>query len=71
MATIKRAISPEMNDIGPMNTSAITNPGLEQLPPHAHRPATVREGYPTTAPTLRSTSDRLKLKGFLIIAINL
>jgi len=35
MATIKRAISPAMNDIAPINTPAITNPGLEQLPPRA------------------------------------
>jgi hypothetical protein len=35
MATIKRAISPEMNDTPPMNTPAITSFGLGQLPPHA------------------------------------
>ena len=35
MATIKRAISPDMNDIPPMNTPAITRFGLGQFPPHA------------------------------------
>lgn len=35
LATIKRAISPEMNDIPPMNIPAITSFGLGQLPPHA------------------------------------
>jgi transposase len=45
MATINRAISPEMNDIAPMNTPAITSPGLGQLPPHAQCPAVLREGY--------------------------
>ena len=66
MVNTQRAISPEMND----KHASHYQSGAEAPASHPHRPAAISERYPTRAPTVRSTSDCLKLSGSLIIAIS-